>query len=132
MSSQCTKGPEGRRPTNTVHLVLAFVGVASVIAGAVWSLGLVVSGRSGGEAFVRFQAAVVSVFVVVAASGLLNLAAGARPTDGLHLLYAVIALALVPLARSFAASASQPRTNALLLVAFVVLGAVTYRLFATG
>jgi len=81
---------------------------------------------------VRFQAAVVSLLVVAAASGLIILAGGARPADGLHLLYALVAIALVPLARSFLGRASSRRSNLLLLVALVVLGAVVYRLFATG
>ena len=90
------------------------------------------SGRAGGEAFVRFQAGVVSLLVVAAASGLVLLAGGARPTDGLHLLYALLAIALVPLARSFLTRANHRGANVLLLVAFVVLGGVLYRLFATG
>lgn len=93
---------------------------------------MVLSGRAGGEAFVRFQAGVVSLLVVVAASGLVILAGGARPTDGLHLLYALVAIGLVPLARSFLTRSSHRGTNLLLLVAFVVLGGVLYRLFATG
>jgi len=81
---------------------------------------------------VRFQAAVVSLLVVAAASGLVVLAGGARPVDGMHVLYALVAVALVPLARSFLTRANDRGTNLLLLVAFVVLGGVLYRLFATG
>ncbi|MES2210574.1 MAG: hypothetical protein V4515_10385 [Chloroflexota bacterium] len=90
------------------------------------------SGRGGGEAFVRFQAGVVSLLVVVAASGLVVLAGGARPREGVHLLYALVAIALVPLARSFLGRATGQRAAALLLVAFVVLGGVLFRLFTTG
>ncbi len=122
-----------RRPdTNAIHLVLAYVVVGAVVGGVGWSAVLAMTGRAGGAAFERFQAAVVSLLVVAAASGLLLLAAGARPTDGLHLLYAAVAIALIPLARSFFGRAGGRGATVLLLVAFVVLGAVVYRLFATG
>lgn len=114
------------------HGLLAFAGAAVVIPGIAWSLLLITSRRAPGAAFERYQAAVVSVFVVAAASGLLLLLAGARPADGLHLLYAGVAIAVIPLARSFLGRARDRRATALLLVAFVVLGALTYRLFTTG
>jgi len=100
--------------------------------GIVWSLVLVATGRPGGPRFEQAQAAVVSVFVIAAVSGGLLLLTGSRPPESLHFLYALVALAVIPLARSF-----QDRTRArsaavLLLVAFVALGAVTYRLFASG
>ena len=104
----------------------------ATVGAVAWSVVLVASGRPAGPGFERFQAAVVSLFVVGAASGALLLFAGARPTDGLHLLYAVIAVAVIPLARSFLGRTSDRRASALLLAAFVVLGALTYRLFTTG
>ena len=72
------------------------------------------------------------MFVIAAVSGGLLLLTGARPSEGLHLLYALVALAVIPLARSFLGRKTARAAAALLLVAFVVLGAVTYRLFITG
>ena len=70
--------------------------------------------------------------MVGAASRLVLLATGARPADGLHLLYAMVVIAPIP------AGPLVPRTGehrhaavALMLAAFVVLGAVVYRLFTT-
>lgn len=117
---------------DTIHRVLAWTAVAGVVAGIAWSAVLAVSGRSGGPAFERFQAAVVSLLVVAAASGLLLLVLGARPAEGLHLLYAVIAVGLIPLARSFLGKASGRRATGLLVVTFVVLGGLLFRLFTTG
>lgn len=74
----------------------------------------------------------MSLMIVGAASGALLLLTGARPGEGLHLLYAVIALTIIPLARSFLGRTSERSTAVLLLVAFVALGAVIYRLFTTG
>lgn len=115
-----------------IHGLLAYGIVAVTVAGIGWSVGLVVIGRAGGPAFEGFQAAVVSMLIVGAASGLVLLATGARPADGLHLLYAIVAIALIPLARSFLGRASARATTGLLLAAFVVLGGLVYRLFTTG
>ena len=115
-----------------IHRLLAFGIVAITVVGIGWSAILLVTRRAGGPAFERLQAAVVSVLVVSAASGLVLLATGARPADGLHLLYAIVAIALIPLARSFVGRASSRAAGALLLAAFIVLGGVVYRLFTTG
>ncbi|MBI3747316.1 MAG: hypothetical protein HY262_00480 [Chloroflexi bacterium] len=117
---------------DTLHLVLAYLAVAGVAIGLAWSAFLVVTRRPGGPTFERLQAAVVAALIVGAASGLLRLASGARPADGLHLLYAAIAIGLIPLARSFTGRASGRGPAVFLLVAFVVLGAVLFRLFTTG
>ncbi len=74
----------------------------------------------------------MALIIVGAASGGLLLVSGARPADGLHLLYALIAIGLIPLARSFLGRSTGRGAVMLVLVAFVVLGAVLYRLFATG
>ncbi|MEX1173061.1 MAG: hypothetical protein WEG56_10665 [Chloroflexota bacterium] len=117
---------------DAIHLALAYLSVAGVVAGVGWSAGLALTGRVGGPLFDRFQAVVVSVLVVAAASGLVMLALGARPSDGLHLLYAAVAVALIPLARSFFGRADSRRAAGLLVVAFVVLGGILFRLFTTG
>lgn len=83
-----------------IHRLLAYGAVAVIVVGIGWSLLLFFAGRAGGPAFERLQAAVVSVLVVGAASGLVLLAVGARPAKGLHVLYAIVAIALIPLARS--------------------------------
>jgi hypothetical protein len=115
-----------------IHRLLAYAVVGMTAAAIGWAVLLVLSKRAGGPAFERFQAAVVSLLIVGAASGLVLLATGARPTDGLHVLYAIVAIGLIPLARSFLGRASERARGALLIGAFVVLGGVVYRLFATG
>lgn len=126
------KGTEMEATLDAIHRLLAYAAAVTTAVGIGWSLVLVVTGRAAGSAFERFQAAVVSVLLVAGVSGVLLLLTGLRPAEGLHLVYAVVALAVIPLARSFLAPASGRAVAALLLVAFVVLGAVTYRLFTTG
>lgn len=117
---------------DVIHRLIAYAAIGGGTVGIGWSVLIVISGRSGGPAFERFQAAVVSLLVIGAASGAILIAAGTRPTDALHLLYAVIAIGLVPLARSFLGRVSDRGTAAVILAAFVALGAVIYRLFTTG
>lgn len=114
------------------HRLFADAAVAGVIVGIGWSVGLVVRREAGGPRFVQLQAAVVAALVVGTVSGLAMLVSGNRPADGLHLLYGPLALVVIPLARSFIARASGRPTAGLFLAAFAVLGAVVYRLFATG
>ena len=124
--------PEGVNSLDGIHRLLAYAVAAITVAGIGWSVVLVATGRAGGSAFERFQAAVVSLLVVGSASGLVLLATGARPAEGLHLLYAIVAIALIPLARSFFGRLDGRASAALVVVAFVVLGGIAYRLLRTG
>ena len=115
-----------------IHRLIAYAAIGGGTIGIGWSVLIVIRRRSGGPAFGRFQAAVVSLLVIGAASGAILLASGTGPTDALHLFYALIAIGLIPLARSFLGRVSDRGTAAVLLAAFVALGAILYRLFTTG
>jgi|SRR3990170_1427947 len=117
---------------DAIHRLLAYGAVAGIVIGIGWSLVLTVSPRRALPAFEWLQAAVVSVLIVGAASGLVLLFTGPPPAETLHFVYALVALAIIPLARSFLGPGSARRLGLLLSVAFVVLGAVVYRLFTTG
>ena len=114
------------------HLLLAYASIAVVVAGGGWSIALILRREPGGPRFEQLQAAVVAILVVGAASGLMTLAAGRRPADGIHLMYAAIAIGLIPLARSFFGRTGGRRAAMLALATFGVLGAIVYRLFTTG
>ena len=129
---RCEQRLKGAPTLDDIHRLLFYAGVAFAAAGIGWSLVLVAAGRAGGPTFDRFQAAVVSVLIVGGVSGLVMLSAGSRPSEGLHLLYAIVAITLIPLARSFVGRAQGRRASLLLLAGFVVLGAVMYRLYTTG
>ena len=115
-----------------LHLLLAFIAAGVVIGGVAWSAALAFTGRSGGAAYVSFQAAVVAILLVAAASGLVLLVIGHGPTEGLHFIYAAIAIAIIPLARSFFGGARERRQVSLLLLTFMILGVLVFRLFASG
>ena len=115
-----------------IHRLLAYAALVTTAVGLVWSLLLVGRQRRDVRAFERFQAAVVSLIIVGAASGTVLLVAGGRPAEPLHLIYAAIAVVVIPFARSFSGRTGDRREVVVLLGAFLVLGALLYRLFTTG
>lgn len=115
-----------------IHRVTAYAAIALIATGIGWSLVLAATRRTPGPAFERFQAAVVSILIVGAASGAIILVSAARPSDDLHFAYAGIAVGLIPLARSFVDRRGGPAAAPLMLAAFVALGALVVRLLATG
>jgi hypothetical protein len=115
----------------SLHRILGYVAVAAVVAGIGWSVAVVRNPAFGGQRFARFQALVVALLLVSSIAGIGILISGTQPSESLHLVYAAIAIALLPLARSFIPETDRRRSIAA-LAAFVVLGFVLYRLFATG
>jgi len=114
-----------------VHRILAYAAVASVVLGTAWAVVLAVQRRPGGSLFVRYQAIVIAVVVLAAVAGAVRFVSNARPADNLHLLYGVVAVGAIPVARSFLAG-KERRDAVLVLVAFVILAGVLFRLFSTG
>lgn len=114
-----------------IHAILADSAVVAVVVAVAWASVLALRGRSAGGAFRRFQTFLIGVLVLAAIAGAANFASGARPSDGLHLLYGGVAIVLIPLAGSFLGGGAK--RDRLITVATVVgLAGVLYRLFATG
>jgi hypothetical protein len=116
---------------DSIHRILGYVAIVAVAVGIGWALVATRRGALGGRRFERFQALVVALVVLASFAGLGVLISGKQPKEGLHLVYAAIAMALLPLARSFI-PATDRRAAIASLAAFMVLGFVLYRLFATG
>jgi hypothetical protein len=70
--------------------------------------------------------------VVTVAGGLGLLAGGGRPTEALHFVYAIVALAVVPVADSVAQRAGARQRGIASLIGALVALAVVARLFQTG
>ena len=113
------------------HRILGYVAIVAVAGGIGWALAATRTAALGGRRFERFQVFVVALLIVASISGLGRLTSGTQPKEGLHLVYGAIAIALLPLARSFVPAADR-RSGIAALAAFVILGFVLYRLFATG
>jgi hypothetical protein len=91
-----------------------------------------IRGRSPARAASVGWSAVVVLLGMTAAGGLALLAGGQRPKEFLHLVYALLAFGLVPLADSLAAQASPRRRALARLGGALVAAGVIARLFATG
>ena len=115
----------------TIHRILGYASVVAVAVGIFWSAVATRSSALNTRRFVRFQALVVAILILASVAGMGLFVSGAQPNEGLHFVYAAIAVALLPLARSFVPTMDR-RSSIAALAAFVVLGFVLYRLFATG
>ena len=77
----------------------------------------------------KVLAAITGLQVLV---GVIQLATGDRPGDSLHLLYAGVALLIVPAASAFASEAPPGARAAALAAAALLMLAMVWRLYATG
>lgn len=116
-----------------MHVVLAVLTAFTLVAATGEGGVRAVRGRSPGVAAERTRAAVLLAVGVTAAAGLALLVGGHRPGEWLHLIYAVLAFGLIPVADNAATPLRSDRGKALArvgggLVALVVLT----RLFQTG
>jgi hypothetical protein len=74
----------------------------------------------------------VGGFLVQVIIGLIVMVGGRSPADGLHLLYGVGLVAVVPLALSFASDAPRRARSGVLVVAGLVALLLAWRLLVTG
>jgi hypothetical protein len=115
-----------------LHLLLALASLAvmALVAseGAVRLVRAQPPGRLAGVG----SATVIILLGMAAAGGLALLLAGHRPREWLHLLYALLAFGLIPLADSLTTQASPRRQALARLLGALIAGVVILRLFATG
>jgi hypothetical protein len=116
-----------------VHRLFALVAAVTVIAAMLEGAVRVASGRPPGRTCDRTRAALLFMVGLTASSGLALLVTGQRPKEWLHVVYALLAFGLVPIADNATAAFSTDRGKGLVrfgggLVSLVVLA----RLFQTG
>ncbi len=111
--------------TGALGALIASILLVAFAAIAAW--------RDVAHAWVRRVAvAVAALFGAVALVGLVLLASGEAPAEGLHLLYAVAVIGAVPLGLAFASEAPpQARSSVLAVVGLATL-LLAWRLFSTG
>ncbi len=115
-----------------LHVTLALASLAAILVVAGEGAVRLVSARPPGRAAAASSGAVAILLGMTAAGGLALLAGGQRPKEFLHLVYALLALGLVPLADALAAQASPRRRALARLGGALVAAGVIARLFATG
>lgn len=114
-----------------IHQVLADAALVAVVIVLAWTVVLAVTNGTPGRGYDRAQASMVGIIAVAAIVGAASFMFGARPADGLHVLYGAVAVLLIPFARSFLRGVAR-RDTIILFIAVAALGGVIYRLFATG
>lgn len=116
-----------------VHVSFAILTVLMLVAATAEGAIRAVVGRPAGVAAGRTRVGVLLLVALTASAGLALLVGGHRPHEWLHIIYAVLALGLVPIADNAATMLRSNRSKALTrlgggLVSLVVIA----RLFATG
>jgi hypothetical protein len=118
--------------THDLHVTLALASLAVIFVVAGEGAVRLVSARPPAKAASVGLGAAVILLGMTAAGGLALLVGGHRPKEFLHLVYALLAFGLVPLADSLAAQASPRRRALARLGGALVAAGVIARLFATG
>ncbi len=115
-----------------LHLFLAVASAVVVALAGLEASIRAVQNRKPGMLAARLSGIVLLLVGVTAASGLGMFLGGARPYEELHLLYAVLTFAAVPVAGGVTGNA-RPRVRALVTVLGALIGLVLIvRLFMTG
>jgi heme A synthase len=108
---------------------------ASMVLGALVVIGLgatLIATRGGSPWTNRLRIGLTVLIGLQVVGGAVLFAAGARPRESLHLLYGLAAVAILPLAATFASEA-PPRSRAWVLAsACLILVVVAWRLASTG
>ena len=80
----------------------------------------------------RSGAAVTSLLAVQAAVGAIRYLTGARPVEGLHLLYGLVIIGVLPIAATFASEAPPRPRSAVAAAGGAVILLLAWRLLSTG
>ncbi len=117
---------------HTLHLFLAYASAAIVALAGLEAGFRLVRNRKPGTLSARLVESLLLILAVAATSGLGMFVGGARPHEMLHLLYAGLAFAAIPVTDMLAGRLS-PRARALARTVAALIGLVLIvRLFMTG
>jgi hypothetical protein len=115
-----------------LHVSLAVGSIVAISAAAIEGAGRALLDRPPGRPSAALSSIALVLLGMTSAAGLAMLVRGERPKEALHLVYAVLAFALIPLADSLTVRAPLRRGALARLVAALLALAVIARLFATG
>jgi hypothetical protein len=114
------------------HALVGLLAVALGVVAVLWSSGLLLLRRPPGTLFLGSLIWLVAVIGLAAILGAATALSSAPPGDPLHIVYGVLALAVLPGA-AFVASGRTGRQQAIVAtIAAVVLTILLFRLLQTG
>lgn len=115
-----------------LHGSLGAVALVLAALGAAWSVATLVLRRPPGRLYVVNLVWVVIVLALTGALGVLQLASGAGPKDGLHVLYGIVAVAALPIAAAAASGRPERQQAVIGVIGTIVALILVLRLFQTG
>lgn len=131
--------PCSTRPATTdrrmaeIHGLAARVTLLLVLLVVAWSLGLAVTRRAIPTILLGALAWLVILLIVSGLLGALTAATDRPPTDVLHIVYGLLAVAVLPGAWAITRQRDDPRRAVIVqVIASVVLLILVFRLFQTG
>jgi heme A synthase len=112
----------------------ALLGSVAMAVAALFAIGAAVAAwlDRGHRLVRRAGLAVSAVLVIEVLVGAVLYLGGARPAEGLHLLYGLVILAVLPFASSFASEAPPRSYTGALAVGGLVILLLAWRLLSTG
>jgi hypothetical protein len=115
-----------------VHGLLGRLAIVLTLVAGGWAIGLAAARRVPGRLFVGNLVWVVLAVAAAALTGAAVLLSSGPPADALHLLYGLLALALLPAAALVSAARPARQQAAAMAIACVVLAILLFRLVQTG
>lgn len=113
----------------------ALVGQVAILLGlitAAWSVVLVITRRTPGTFYLGGVLWLFAAIALAAALGAVMVVSGRLPADGLHLVYGVLALGVLPGAALIASGRDARERSIVAAVSSIVLVILLARLFQTG
>lgn len=114
------------------HALVGQIALVLGLVATVWSVGLVVLKRSPGTFYLGGLVWVVITIAIAGALGLAMVVSGQTPDDVLHIVYGVLALAVLPGAVLVASGRTARGRTIVAAVATIVLAILLMRLLQTG
>lgn len=115
-----------------VHGFIGMMALVLTSLAALWSVGSALAGKPPGRLFVGNLVWVVIGVALAAATGGLVAVAQRPPDDPLHVVYGVIALAVMAGAGILMVTRPEAQRSAVLSVSGIVLAILLFRLVETG
>ena len=106
--------------------------VVAVVSAGIGLIAAIAALRGGSGWIDRLRVGLLGLIGLQILAGLIVLAMGSRPAEGLHFLYALAAFAILPLAGTFGAEAPARPRAWILVAACALLTLLAWRLASTG